>query len=583
MVRAKSREPRQAVPFNPFVGKYASRLRSITSKLVTDPASVEQELEAQLTNLGATGQSDHDAQRFLFVCSVLIDFIKGGGTALKRDSQLMLQWPDWEGPSGRAAARKAMIAANELRTLREDELERVRPMFAADAAGEAVAQALAEGSVSLYPVEEHHPSGIRYAEGFSAALRLWSMPYRGRQGRMRRFVVTCQHAAIGEWPVIAGLIELGDEAPFCPWRDELVGLEIKSFLRWFSGKDDKQVVTESIHGYFHQFRKALLGVPGYRGLARFSAEDLVNRRKDLERKASGRSITGTESQYKKRMSYALRLARGELSMVALGSGMEPTQETLAHLSAGIRAVHDIVLPRVHMEATICGAVPPFSTGLGGKLVVSMLAHPEVLAISSQSESTVLEQSFHRSRIDELLPQHGMLALTTKGLYAQHSPMYHRSTLPGEHKPVPLERITTTGGSTTTLSSFRTGRLAWELVRAAQAAGGARGVSADYGTGGAKRHRAIELAARLSGVDHDVVSPGIRRPVYAARFVDNAEDVVWLRTAPKWRVRRDISASGYCEAAFRGWREQWLPTAASRLSEYAYLPSPIRILGASHGP
>jgi hypothetical protein len=48
---------------------------------------------------------------------------------------------------------------------------------------------------------------------------------------MRRFVLTISHH-IRANPVVAGILELGDEAPFCTWRDDLLGLSNSALSEW---------------------------------------------------------------------------------------------------------------------------------------------------------------------------------------------------------------------------------------------------------------------------------------------------------------------------------------------------------------
>ena len=75
-----------------------------------------------------------------------------------------------------------MIGAREMRKLTAAEVERVRHFFAPDMDGESFIQVLTEARYELLSVNHPHPSGISYQEAFAAALRYWTMPYRGRMG-----------------------------------------------------------------------------------------------------------------------------------------------------------------------------------------------------------------------------------------------------------------------------------------------------------------------------------------------------------------------------------------------------------------
>lgn len=236
-----------------------------------------------------------------------------------------------------------------------------------------------------------------------------------------------------------------------------------------------------------------------------------------------------------------------------------------------------------MEASVCGPVPPFSFGLGGKLVVGFLAHPDIVALPRFTKGSVLEQSFSLQDLKSQLPDTGLLAITTKGLYALHSPMYHRSELPGVAATLRLKHIDNTEGTTTTFCGERTARLA-RLVLDYSEDLGTRQVSRVYGTGGAKRHRTIETASSLAGLPSRLVAAGIRRPIYGATLVDNPQDVIWTGAAPHWQIDSSADSESYALRATEMWRRRWLEKAVVRIGEYAFVPSALRLmaLGATDG-
>ena len=181
----------------------------------------------------------------------------------------------------------------------------------------------------------------------------------------------------------------------------------------------------------------------------------------------------------------MRLAQGEFALQQLADkgplSLEESEKKF--LAAGVRVVKDLVTPRVHMEVTVCGAVPPFDVGLGGKLVISFLAHPSIIDLGCSTEGSVLKQSFDVNRLSKLLPSNGLLAITTKGLYARHAPMYHRASVPGPNGPVKIKHEDDTEGATTSFISTRTSTLAKQLLASASETSDRR-VSFVYGTGGA---------------------------------------------------------------------------------------------------
>jgi hypothetical protein len=563
--------------FAPDWGAYRHRLWDLVSA-ATD-GSLMQVLDEALDSTTQLSMAEVplDLAKLQFSLSVLRDVLRAGGKVRVRDSQLHVSWPAWEAPEGRALVRAALNQAREMRALSQQELDRVRPLLCGEITGDAFSQVLAEGEFHLVPAAEKHPSGISYGEAFSAALRYWSMPYRGRTGRMQRFVITASHPLLGKDPIVAGIIELGDEAPFCRWRDELLGLDVGSFKRWL--QSDRQHRAKLATKRLRNIRFCLKGVDQFDDLNSATADDLLSRQIELERAAHGRSLVSDadleDLKNRKRIIYAVRLARGERALVAMEKGQTYTALE-SDLMAGVRALHDLLLPRLHMEATVCGALPPFSQAFGGKLVVSFLSSPQILNATKKIEGELLGWSFDMKKLDKHLPAFGMLCLTTKGLYPGHAPLYNRATAPGKISAVQMKHLDNTGGATTTLMSQLTTQLARRVLEAGRIDDTHR-VSNVYGSGGAKRHRAIEAACMACGLPQRLVMADIRRPVYGMEFVENAKSVSWLGDSPDWRVDRNIDEGEFSMRAVDLWRCRWLRRAQDRAQEFALMPSAFEIL------
>lgn len=517
-----------------------------------------------------------DQLRMAYSAALLSDILKAGGNAWVRESRVFVAWPNWEGAEGREFARAAMSAAREMRHLTREEVQRVQPLFAPDLDGEELAEVLREAKFSLVVATAVHPLGISYQEAFGAALRYWSMPYRGRTGRMKRFVLTAEHRNLGRHPVVAGILELGDEAPFCNWRDDLLGLSPGAFTGWLARAP---IQTRSqIADRLRAIRSCLRPTSLDFDLSNASARDIVSHRIEIEEFAQGRSrVLAAQHDLlkdRKRMAYGLRLARGQMALEQIAKGGEIPLGG-ADLMAGVRAVHDLILPRTHLEATVCGAVPPFSAGMGGKLIVSFLSHPSVVSSTLDAEGELVGWSFDSDRLKDLLPSHGMLCITTKGLYANHAAIYTRSEMPGLHAPIRLRHLANTGGITTTLVSDRTTRLARQLLE--DPGENQARISSVYGSGGAKRHRAIHTATIAAGLPPRIAFAGIRRPVYGLKYATNAEAVCWLGDNPVWAISRNENSEAFDQRAVDLWRRRWLRKGIERIQDFAVVPSLGRML------
>ena len=343
--------------------------------------------------------------------SLLRDMVALGGSARVIDSKIYAAWPDWSGIQGRADVASALQRARRQRPLTERERRVVRAIASGPLRTSAACSFLGSARVWLEPTDSHHPSGYRYSEFFAAALRYWNMPYGSREGRSRRFVLVA--AESGSHPIAVGLIEVGDDAPYSAERDRFLGLRMDELWSWLHARTDLQTLAGRISTHFLQIRSALLPTPGIdAGSPRAS---ILTQSAVLEDASKGRSRSTDDLILKKRVTYLLRLARGEEAFHNLSMG-GPEFGKSVDMREGVRAIHNLVVPRVHLEATVCGALPPFSQVLGGKLVASFLAHPQIIAVSKSPPGAILRDLFDTEALMRAIPHWGTLAMTTRGLY-----------------------------------------------------------------------------------------------------------------------------------------------------------------------
>ena len=207
-----------AFRFAPEVGRWRTHL----VRLVRVAKQGSEELQAYLDSEASAvlGEANDpfaaispDRLRWGCALSILHDLVAAGGSVHAIDSELYASWPDWSAPDGREVARGALRGVEPVRRLSAAEKRRIEPMVAPDMAGADVRRFMLEARFWLEPVSALHPSGWDYSTAFSVALRSWTMPYRGRSGRSRRFVVVGE-APSSPAPIVVGLIEIGDEAPY---------------------------------------------------------------------------------------------------------------------------------------------------------------------------------------------------------------------------------------------------------------------------------------------------------------------------------------------------------------------------------
>lgn len=549
---------REVHSFSPDLGPLEHRLLKLGHELTgtaSDAEFVERSAAAAFRDVVNGDQRGVRKVRWAFALSLLADILAAGGTVRRVDSSLRAAWPDWDTPEGEAGLRTAL-----LRLRRETHLHAIRPdvlsVLPSCRKPSEVVRLVQEGEFELMDAAAVHPSGVPYGEVFSAARRSWTMPLRDREGRNHRFVLTVSHRSLGA-PLPVGILEVGDGSPLSTARDEALGLTPGSLMRWLRASPDPTERLRVLEGRLSALLLAVLPIPS----ANVADHNrLYARAQELEELATGRSVTAHDFREKKRLSYVVRLTRGREAMRACLAGGTPLP---ADTYAAVRGLRDLTIPRINLELTVCGALPPFATALVGKLMVAFAADRRIRGICRRVPGTILGTVFDLERLQEQVPKCGAVLLTTKGLFPRHSAQYSRAELPGRPLalPVPLRKIGDTSGITASLMSKRTYRLARQLLE--QASTG-RSISGVFGSGGSKRQRRIEAAVQELGLPEAIIHPRIRRPIYAAALVSNLREICLLNERPKWSIPT-CRPKEYAMHATGLWRERWLSTAERRLT------------------
>ncbi len=548
-------------PFVPALGPLEHRLFRLSQQLTGTPldAEVIRDLARNAAGEWRSGPSSERKLRWALSLSILSDILTAGGTIHTVDSSLHVAWPDWSTDEGRAGLRHA------LESLRgEMRYGRVAPEVISTLSPALppteVVRLVDEGQFSLMEAGDIHPSGVAYGDIFSAARRYWTMPHRDREGRNRRLVMTVSHKSL-RWPLPAGILEVGDASPIATERDTLLGLTPSALSEWLR---QPQRMAERLHllsDRLEAIHGALLPIPGIRiRRADFGAQFAMIG--SLEEAAAGRSKGEEQHVDKKRTAYLARLLRGLRAVADLRDERTARPEDL---QATARLMRDLTVPRVTLELTLCGALPPFSQALLGKLVVAFAGDPRIRGVCKSDPGEILGSVFDLSILKEQLPSAGAVLLTTKGLFPHHSAQYSRAELPRKHSDlrVPVKKIGETTGITASLMSKSTYDLAKAFLDLPHQQ---RMVASAFGTGGSKRQRRIEAAVSSLGLPEGIIHPRLQRPIYAAELALNLRDVAIANRRPQWAVST-ATVTGYASEAYDLWRSQWLTRAKKRMQEW----------------
>ncbi len=480
---------------------------------------------------------DTDSAAFLLCLSLVSDLANWGAEFEFYESQLNVTVPHI-GPKSTDPEIRDRIRVSLMRL--KGETENYSQPVTPDEAFEFVRLA----SPVLVPAEDSNSDESRI---FRSGVSTWSMPYRTREGRSKRFVL---YGDIGARRTSLGILEIGDDAPHNPPRDRAMG-----FTRRKSDFADADL--RRLADRFWSIRKCLLpdGLPtGYAG----RVQDLIPDIQQFREAGRGRQGTLQEISKNKRLTYLYRLVAAE----AACRGEE--REEANGFSEGLRVLRDLTIPRVNVEMVICGALPPFGPFRVGKLVASMAGHPYVRSFVDRDFGVIAKSVFDTEKLKHEIPSCGALIVTTKGLYPGHSSQYNAVSIPGhDGARVRLRKLGNTDGKTASHLSDQTMRLANRTIDELDG----KRVSRTFGAGGAKRQRTIAQAMRALGLSSEICLAQISRPVYGVSLVGNLENVILFNDSPDWLASpfeaptvaniRDYEANA---AAL--WRARWLDLTES---------------------
>jgi len=382
------------------------------------------------------------------------------------------------------------------------------------------------------------PINQKDSEIFRTGITTWSMPYRGREGRSSRYVLKAIHNGVS---VPCGIMEVGDDAPFSPLRDKELGFFAPSRDSNLNAK-----IAKRLNSLRLCMRRENMPVD--------PSLEITDLQEQWIKKSLGK-FSSEDPKIRKRMNYLSRIMKAEIALST------PDLWNENEVNAGIRAIKDVTLNRVHTEIVICGALPPFGNLLIGKMVAMMINHPDIRSSLDRDIGILLRDTFDFHKLEAWLPRYGPLLITTKGLYPRHSAQYNRVRIVKHEGYIPLRKLGSTIGQTMSNISDRTMKLAVEINERL----GDKGVSREYGSGGSKRQRIIQKASTVVGINPAVMYADITRPVYGLTLVSNLQEVVLAGSKPEWRDLAGVieSPQEYEEKTVLLWRQQWLNTSLSR--------------------
>jgi hypothetical protein len=215
-----------------------------------------------------------------------------------------------------------------------------------------------------------------------------------------------------------------------------------------------------------------------------------------------------------------------------------------------------------MDIIICGAVPPYSHLLGGKLVCMMLTSPQVRLDYSDRYADAPSEIASKMHGADFAKPADLVFLGTTSLYHVGSSQYNRVRIPadcaGGTGEVKYLRLGETRGYGSVHFSRRTRRLLEEVVREDH---GATFITRTFGEGVNPKLRLVREGLSVVGVDQDhFLRHQCRRIIYGVPLARNARE--YLRneqTRPDYFIpasSRKKATKASADIA-RFWKTRWL--------------------------
>lgn len=237
-----------------------------------------------------------------------------------------------------------------------------------------------------------------------------------------------------------------------------------------------------------------------------------------------------------------------------------------------------------MDIIVCGAIPPYSEMLGGKLVAMLMASPQVVREYRASYGDQASEIGSRLAGTRVVRPADLVFLTTTSLYHVGSSQYERIRIPGRgNRQIAFEFIGHTEGyGSIALSSEATDA----LREVATQFHGMRRVNNIFGEGVSPRMRMTREGLGLIGIPQDLVlKHNCPRLIYGVRLATNAFEYLRGEVGKPDYVLSPRDTKRGTQEIVDFWLSRWLRSRAQReesLSKIAALSSDELRLGREIG-
>lgn len=439
-------------------------------------------------------------------------------------------------------------------------------------------------------------TGFRLMDIWRYFRMTWSIAHKSTPGR--RMMILIRDAAAPFHPVM-GIAALTSAVVQLTCRDRWIGWDYPTFLKnlveaptkdaaaWLLRSLDDAIRDIYVKDFIAEgvLKKKDLHNPTAKTIEKLSRQAVISIERhrlypkvaDVKAVHSVQELSGVDWQQLARSPLfrgkrAKALARMlQARMVLREAGLtRPSAEELqiALRSGAVKRAVSVILREVKsknvgvgmMDISVCGAVPPYNAVLGGKLVASLMASPEVVEEYKRRYSGTPSLIASSMRGAAVVRPPRLVLLGTTSLYGTGSSQYNRIKIPGESVGSKAgEGITYVPlGETLGFGSFHFSKDTLSLIESfvARSSQGRR-VNSIFGEGVNPRLRKIRQGLDGIGLPADILRHGSPRLVYMVPLAANFRDVLMGRTSrPRYILPTKDSDAG-TEGLAEFWRTRWL--------------------------
>lgn len=465
-------------------------------------------------------------------------------------------------------------------------------------------------------------TGLRLNDVWRYFRYSWSLPYFSTPGRNLFYLVRDAarplHPVIGIAALGNSVVQLGDREAWIGWSVESVAHRVRASREQSNTGCDE--ISKLAHALFSALERGVEGIDAT-GLASRSdldepSEELLGRLIDRARTSARlrvdrlrqhafsrapaaprlprRSAPRDENQLmflkaledrpasfadqsvdalfeRKRATELAELLRAKRAFLAAGFKtnaaaalvrMLDDEEGRRAIAAAIKSNKKDHIGTSMMDVIICGAIPPYSHVLGGKLVCMLLTSPEIRRDYHDRYGQVTSGIASRIKGQPVTKPAELVFMGTTSLYHVGSSQYNRVRVPGMLAggtgEICYERLGATRGYGSVHFSERTRKLL-ETVTTAER--GALLITRTFGEGVSPKLRLVREGLACVGLDSDhLLQHQCRRIIYGIQLARNARE--YLRgeaSVPDYILPAETAdqAKATTEAIAEHWRARWL--------------------------